>query len=90
MLVNEIVDVFVSKDLLIDQNKQFELVNRDKLGRPYVYSNALMLIILSVKEYFGLPYRQTEGFARLLGGIWGRCLIHRYAGDRRSSTYLLE
>ncbi|MEM0272732.1 MAG: transposase [Thermoprotei archaeon] len=27
----------------------------------------LMLIILAVKEYFGLPYRQTE----MLGGIWG-------------------
>ncbi|MGC8675888.1 transposase, partial [Fervidicoccus sp.] len=37
-----------------------------KPGRPYVYSDALMLIILAVKEYFGLPYRQTEGFTRLL------------------------
>jgi hypothetical protein len=84
------VDVFVSKDLLVDQDKQLERMNKDKPGRPYVYSDALMLIILAVKEYFGLPYRQTEGFTRLLGGIWGRCLTHRYAGDRRSSTYLLE
>jgi len=90
-LVNEAVDVFVSKDLLVDQDKQLERMNKDKPGRPYVYSNALMLIILAVREYFGLPYRQTEGFARLLGGIWGaRCLIHRYAGDRRSSMCLLE
>ena len=59
-LVNEVVDVFVSKDLLVDQKKQLQRVNKDKLGRPYVYSNALMLIILSVKEYLGLPYRQTK------------------------------
>ncbi|MDP8024101.1 MAG: transposase [Conexivisphaerales archaeon] len=61
-LVNEVVDVFVSKDLLADQKKQLERMNKDKPGRSYVYSNVLMLIILAVKEYFGLPYRQTEGF----------------------------
>jgi hypothetical protein len=46
-------------------------MNRDKRGRPYSYSDALMLIMLAVREYFGLPYRQTEGFAMMLGGIWG-------------------
>ncbi|MDG7039484.1 MAG: transposase [Nitrososphaerota archaeon] len=25
--------------------------------------------MLAVREYFGLPYRQTEGFAKMLGGI---------------------
>ena len=70
-LVNEIVDVFVNTDLLVDQEKQLKRMNRDKRGRPYSYSNVLMLIILAVREYFGLPYRQTEGFARMVGGIWG-------------------
>ncbi|MDG7038453.1 MAG: IS5 family transposase [Nitrososphaerota archaeon] len=46
-------------------------MNKDKRGRPYYYSDALILIILAVREYFGLPYRQTEGFAKMLGGIWG-------------------
>ncbi|MEM3196936.1 MAG: transposase [Conexivisphaerales archaeon] len=36
-------------------------MNEGKRGKPYAYSDALMLIILAVKEYFGLPYRQTEG-----------------------------
>ena len=40
--VNEIVDVFVNTDLLIDQEKQLKRMNRDKRGRPYSYSNALM------------------------------------------------
>ncbi|MGC8660919.1 MAG: transposase [Nitrososphaeria archaeon] len=69
--VNEVVDVFVSTDLLVDQKKQLKQMSKDKRGRPYSYSNALMVIILAVREYFDLPYRQTEGFARLLGGIWG-------------------
>ncbi|MEM3428462.1 MAG: transposase [Thermoplasmatales archaeon] len=42
-----------------------------KREKPYAYSDALMLIILAVKEYFVLPYRQTEGFPKMLGGIWG-------------------
>ena len=63
--------MFVSTDLLVDQDKQLEHMNDGKNGRPYSYSNALMLIMLAVREYFGLPYRQTEGFARMLGGIWG-------------------
>jgi hypothetical protein len=70
-LVNEAVDVFVSTDLLVDQEKQLKRMNRDKRGRPYSYSDALILLILAVREYFSLPYRQTEGFARMLGGIWG-------------------
>ncbi|MDG7045114.1 MAG: transposase [Nitrososphaerota archaeon] len=69
--VNGVVDVFVSIDLLVDQEKQLERMNDGKNDRPYSYSNALMLITLAVREYFGLPYRQTEGFARMLGGIWG-------------------
>ena len=69
--MNEIVDVFVNTDLLVDQEKQLKRMNRDKRGRPYSYPDALILIILAVREYFGLPYRQTEGFAKMLGGIWG-------------------
>jgi len=46
-------------------------INDGKNGRPYSYSNSLIPIILTVKEHFGPPYRQTEGFTRLLGGIWG-------------------
>ena len=70
-LVNEIVGVFVNTDLLVDYEKRLERMNGDKISRPYSYSDALMLIILAVREYFGLPYRQTEGFARMFGGIWG-------------------
>ncbi|MDG7048468.1 MAG: transposase, partial [Nitrososphaerota archaeon] len=56
---------------MVDYEKRLERMNGDKISRPYSYSDALMLIILAVREYFGLPYRQTEGFARMFGGIWG-------------------
>ena len=53
-LINEAVDVFVSTDLLVDQEKQLKRMNRDKRGRPYSYSDALMLIILAVSSI--LPF----------------------------------
>jgi len=51
------------------------IMNDGRSGRPYSYSDSLMLIMLAVKEHFGLPYRQTEGFTRLLGGIWGASFL---------------
>ncbi|MEM3249222.1 MAG: transposase [Conexivisphaerales archaeon] len=76
--VNEPFDIFVNADLLINQAEQLKRMNEGKRGKPYAYSDALMLIILAVKEYFGLPYRQTE----MLGEIWG-ARIPRSAGGRR-------
>ncbi|MEM3632108.1 MAG: transposase [Conexivisphaerales archaeon] len=84
-LVNEPFDIFVNADLLINQAEQLKRMNEGKRGKPYAYSDALMLIILAVKEYFGLPYRQTEGFAKCLVeyGEPGYHPIPRSAGGRR-------
>lgn len=57
--------------LLVVQEKRLEKMSGGDNGRPYTYPNALMLIILVVEGCFGSPYRQTEGFARQLGGTWG-------------------
>jgi len=70
-LVNKVIDVFVDSELLLGQKGQLMKINDGKNGRPYSYSDTLILIMLAVKEHFGLPYRQTEGFAKMLGGIWG-------------------
>ncbi len=45
-------DIFVNADLLINQAEQLKRMNEGKRGKPYAYSDALML--LAVKEYFGL------------------------------------
>jgi Transposase DDE domain len=37
-----------------------------KVGHPFVYSNAAIECLLSLREVFRLPYRQTEGLARSL------------------------
>lgn len=37
-----------------------------KVGRPFVYSDAAIECLLTIRELFQLPYRQTEGFGRSL------------------------
>jgi hypothetical protein len=41
--------------------------DRTKVGRPFVYSDAAVECLLTIRELFKLPYRQTEGFGRSLG-----------------------
>ncbi|MEM3322115.1 MAG: hypothetical protein QXY02_04060 [Conexivisphaerales archaeon] len=48
-LVNEPFDIFVNADLLINQAEQLKRMNEGKRGKPYAYSDALML--LAVKEW---------------------------------------
>src|SRR5215210_3360860 len=40
--------------------------NGMKVGRPFVYSDAAIECLLTIRELFQLPYRQTEGFGRSL------------------------
>lgn len=51
-------------ELILD----FPLNRRVKhgMGRPYEYSDSLMLAISALKTYFNLPFRQTEGLLRVM------------------------
>lgn len=40
-----------------------------KVGRPYVYSDLAIESLLTLRELFRLPYRQTEGFGRALAKL---------------------
>lgn len=42
-----------------------------KVGRPYVYSDVAIECLLTLREVFRLPYRQTEGLGRALAKIMG-------------------
>lgn len=37
-----------------------------KVGRPFIYSAVAVETLLTLRELFRLPYRQTEGFGRAL------------------------
>lgn len=40
-----------------------------KIGRPFVFSDTAIECLLTLRELFRLPYRQTEGFARSLAAL---------------------
>lgn len=42
-----------------------------KVGRPFVYSDLAIESLLTLRELFRLPYRQTEGFGRALMKLMG-------------------
>ena len=42
-----------------------------KTGRPVVYPNYLILLLLFIKFALRLPYRQTEGLAKQIFGAMG-------------------
>ncbi len=39
-------------------------------GRPFVYSDLAIETLLTLRELFRLPYRQTEGLGRALAKLW--------------------
>ncbi len=42
-----------------------------KVGHPFVYSDAAIECLLTIREVYKLPYRQTEGFGRSLARMLG-------------------
>jgi hypothetical protein len=44
---------------------------KGRLENHSQYASSVILMICAAREYFYLPYRQAEGFANLLGGMWG-------------------
>lgn len=43
--------------------------DRPKVGRPFVYSDTAIECLLTLRELFQLPYRQTEGLGRSLAQL---------------------
>ncbi len=43
--------------------------DQKKVGRPFTYSDTAIETLLTIRELFRLPYRQTEGFGRALAKL---------------------
>ena len=57
------ITLWLDDDVIID----WEHMNSEtKVGAPFRYSDQAILCLLSLREVFGLTYRQTEGFGRSL------------------------
>ena len=40
---------------------ELSLMNHGKVGEPYAYPNSFIQLLVYMRAYFHLPYRQTQG-----------------------------
>ena len=62
------LSIFISEDLIKD-GKIIPSKRTGKAGRPFEYSSVLIEFILTVRELFRLPLRQTSGYIEFLFGL---------------------
>src|SRR3990172_1007908 len=60
------VTVWFSEDALASWEHPNDVT---KVGRPFVYRDTAIECLLTIRELFQLPYRQTEGFGRSLAQL---------------------
>ena len=62
------VTIWFSEDALASWEHPNDVT---KVGRPFVYSDTAIECLLTIRELFQLPYRQTEGFGHALAQLLG-------------------
>ena len=60
---------FLFSRKVLDSLKRFDVKGKGVVGRP-PYPNSLIILLALIRSYFKLPYRQTEGLARMLSNVW--------------------
>ena len=57
-------EILLGFDIIDYGHIELKEMNKDKVGKPYHYPNAFLLLLGYAKVYFHLPYRQTKGIAQ--------------------------
>ena len=65
-LVRRGVKLF-SYDFLDTWDPELEVMNKNKMGKPFVFPNSFILAIGYIRYSFHLPYRQTRGIINATG-----------------------
>jgi hypothetical protein len=60
-------EILFSYYFLDSWGQEIEIMNRNKKGKPFVFSDSFILAIGYIRYSFHLPYRQTEGIIRATG-----------------------
>ncbi|HPK99797.1 MAG TPA: transposase [Methanofastidiosum sp.] len=47
-------------------DEELALMNKDKVGRPYLYPESFIRFVATIRTAYGLRYRQTEGFLQAI------------------------
>lgn len=64
-------EALLTFDFLKRWDDEVREANREKVGRPFTFPNSLIFLLIGLKAFFHLPYRQLEGVARRPGKLAG-------------------
>lgn len=59
--------ILFSYDFLDTWDPELEVMNKNKMGKPFVFPNSFILAIGYIRYSFHLPYRQTQGIINATG-----------------------
>jgi len=60
-------EILFSYDFLDSWDFELEKLNKNKMGKPFLYPDSFILAIGYIRYSFHLPYRQTEGIIKATG-----------------------
>jgi len=76
-------ELLLSLDFLESYDRDLRLMNRGKVGRPYMLTERYVEFLSVVRYLFVFPYRQLEGFTRALNRLVPRLPSADYSGLRK-------
>jgi len=53
-------ETLLAFDIIDNWDIELKEINKNKIGEPFHYTNAFLLLLVYAKVYFYLPYRQIE------------------------------
>jgi len=60
-------EILFSYDVLDTWDYELQRMNKNKMGKPFIFPNSFILAIGYIRYSFQLPYRQTEGIIKATG-----------------------
>ena len=60
-------EILFSYDFLDTWDSELERMNKNKMGKPFLFPNSFIWVIGYIRYFFHLPYRQTEGIIKATG-----------------------
>jgi len=76
-------ELLLSLEFVDGYDGELRVMNRGKVGRPYVLTERYAEFLSVVRYLFGFPYRQLEGFTRALNRLVTKIPSADYSGLRR-------
>jgi len=62
-------ELILDPSLLENHEKELKTMNKGRRGRPYLHANTYIQLLSVIRYLYGLPYRQLEGFTRVLHNL---------------------